>query len=462
MRTLEIIILLINTPWLLWPLIGKTRPSWLHLLPVIATLVTVSHLASEGYRWQMIPAYTLTITVLILAALRLRQPPKRRHPLWGAVGLVVLGLAFALPILLPVPKLPPATGTYPVATTTMYLIDNGRSEIWSDTPGPRELVLQLWYPAAPEGDEETAVYLPELDQAGPVVAAQFNLPPFLLNHVNLAKLDIIQDAPVANNGPFPLAIFAHGLTGLRVQNTTMARELASHGYIVAALDHTYGNAITVFPDGRTILYDPCRIFSVLPDCATNYVDGMPLVAQWTADLNFLLDTMEMWQATPGNRFGAALDLERIGVFGHSTGGGTAVSFCQQDTRCDALVGLDAWVLPVPPERVEDGLRVPALFISTPGWLGDENRARGEAILAATQPDHLDLRLANTAHFDFTDIVLLTPLTPQLGISGSIDSTYSLGIQNEYLLAFFDRTLRQMPSPILDQPSPYPELTINGR
>ncbi|MCP4416027.1 MAG: hypothetical protein GY805_05360, partial [Chloroflexi bacterium] len=69
-----------------------------------------------------------------------------------------------------------------------------------------------------------------------------------------------------------------------------------------------------------------------------------------------------------------------------------------------------------------------------------------------------LSLKNTAHFDFTDFPLLTPLTPQLGLSGTIDSGYIIGIQNEYLLAFFNQYLKEISSPLLTAPSAYPELT----
>ena len=138
-----------------------------------------------------------------------------------------------------------------------------------------------------------------------------------------------------------------------------------------------------------------------------------------------------------------------------------MEFCLQDGRCQAGVGLDSWLLPVSSHlQAQPTTSQPIMFISTPRWLGPENQALGNSIFNSLSQDSYALTLANTAHYDFTDLPLLTPLTPQLGLSGSINSSYSLSIQNEYLLAFFDHYLKGIPAPLLTEaPSPYPELTI---
>jgi predicted dienelactone hydrolase len=459
MRLFEILLLIALLLPLLWLLVNRKRPHWLLILPGLATLFTALHLAFEGYRWQMVPAYALTAVFFILA-LRWRdtkfQPP---HLAWlGALlGLLVWLVALALPLAMPVPILPGPTGPYAVGTFTTYLVDENRLENYTEDPTDnRELVVQVWYPAA-NRDGEPAQYLPDLDVAGPVIAEQFGLPAFLLTHVNLTELDIWLDVPVATEGaPFPVIIFSHGLTGIRMQNTTMVRELASHGYVVAAVEHSYANALTIFPDGRVIVYNPSRIF---PSGESNPVEANPLVKTWANDIAFLLDTMAEWNGEAGQLLNGRLNLNQVGIFGHSTGGGATMQFCLQDDRCQAGVGLDSWLLPVGDTVLEAGPSQPFMFISSPRWLGETNRARGLAIFNNLSADGYNLTLADTEHYDFTDLALLSPLTPQLGLSGSINSAYSLSIQNEYLLAFFDQYLRERPSALLAQPSPYPELTI---
>jgi hypothetical protein len=471
MRLFEILLLVANGLLLRQWFIQRLRPFphryWSLLLPLSTGLILLLHLILEGYRWQMVPAYGLTAVLVLLALI---QPARQTavspaRPLWptilgGLAGLAVLLLATALPVLLPVPQPPPPTGPYPVGTYTLYLVDDSRTDIYAADPNaPRELMVQFWYPAAPTGREDTAVLLPDLPQTGPVVAERFGLPPFLLSHVNLTNLNAVESPP-AVSGRFPLIIFAHGLTGLRGQNSSMMVQLASHGYVVAALDHTYANAISLFPDGRTILYDPCRLFHLFDDCRTNYPDGNPLVGQWAEDMTFLLDRIEQWDETTSGILAGRVETARVGVFGHSTGGGATLRFCLDDARCAAGLGLDAWLLPVDRRVLDTPPTQPFLFISTPTWLGSENQRRGRDLLQAMETGY-ELTLRGTGHFDYSDIGLLSPLTARLGISGEIDSFYSLQIQHEVVVAFFDRYLKLADEDFLERPSPYPELTIIG-
>ncbi|GAC1658462.1 MAG: hypothetical protein NVS9B15_20210 [Acidobacteriaceae bacterium] len=45
-------------------------------------------------------------------------------------------------------------------------------------------------------------------------------------------------APDDEHGPFPLIVFSHSTGGGRRQSTFLCEHLASHGYVVAALDHS--------------------------------------------------------------------------------------------------------------------------------------------------------------------------------------------------------------------------------
>ena len=454
---LTLIFLLVSVVSGLWP----RRPRWNYFVPLVALVTIGLHLLIEGYRWQMVPAYGLAVWLAGVAIWRLVRPSTYTHRWLTAVpltilGLVVWGVALALPTLLPVPSLGEPSGPFPVGTTIRYLVDENREEIYSADPSDnRELIVQLWYPAGDISEAEQADYLPNLDQIGPVVAEDFGLPAFLFAHVNLTELAIYRDAPVAN-GRFPVILFSHGLGGLRTQNTIMMQELASHGFVVGAVGHTYANAITVFPDGRAIVYEEAAVFD---SGEANPVEGNQLVTVWAEDMGFLLDQMALWDEGDA-LFNGRFDLDGVGVFGHSTGGGATLQFCLTDPRCAAGIGLDSWVLPATPELRAQGPTQPFMFISTPRWLGEENQAEGKSIFNNLVNDGYELTLDGTGHYDFTDLVLLSPLTPQLGLSGEIDSQYALVIQNEYVLAFFLQYVAGQPQPLLERPSAYPELTIN--
>jgi len=474
MRLFELLLILINVPFFAWGFSSKPRPNWVRWLPLTAVPLLILHLFIEGGRWQMFPAYGLTGLALLMVIWfsQSKQLAKSKRPfakpkpkimtiLGLFLGIIFFTIAIGLPTLLPVPQLIPTTGSYSIGTTTVHLVDDSRPEIYTeDSADNREIMVQIWYPADPSVTKPKADYIEGLDVAGSVIAEQFDLPSFLFNHVNLTKLDIVQDAPlVADGQSFPIIFFSHGLTGLRMQNTGMVRELASHGYVVVAADHTYGNALSVFPDGRVILYDPAIVFD---DDSTPPKTGNTLVGVWANDVGYILDQLAEWHGEVGNRFNGRLDLTQVGIFGHSTGGGTAVEFCMQDGRCTAGIGLDSWIEPVSDSIYETSLSQPFMFINSPAWLNDDNSQLGRIIFDNLSNDGYLLTLANTRHFDFTDLPLFSPLTPQLGLSGDIDSTTSLTIQNEYILAFFDVYLKGADEGVLKRPSAYPELQIERR
>jgi hypothetical protein len=67
-----------------------------------------------------------------------------------------------------------------------------------------------------------------------------------------------------------------------------------------------------------------------------------------------------------------------------------------------------------------------------------------------------------SHINFTDFNLISPLfkMPQLGILGEIDTRQMERIINAYTLAFFDQTLKGIPSPLLQSANPdYPEVEL---
>jgi predicted dienelactone hydrolase len=49
----------------------------------------------------------------------------------------------------------------------------------------------------------------------------------------------------------PLVVLSPGFTSPRSTLTALAEDLASHGYVVAGIDHTYESYATAFPDGRS-------------------------------------------------------------------------------------------------------------------------------------------------------------------------------------------------------------------
>jgi predicted dienelactone hydrolase len=462
--------LLAILPVIIWPLLPWPRPRWMDGLPSVALLLMAASLAIEGYRWQMLPAYYLVIIVFLATLPRLRssssstsQEQRSGWAIAGSVlGLLVWLAALALPYLLPVPVLPDVAGPYAIGTQTFHLVDESREEIYTADPADkRQIMVQIWYPAEESARSETAKYLEDLDVMGPALAESLGLPSFLFDHIGLVDLDVQKSAPLlADNGPYPILVFSHGLRGMRAQNTAMVRELASQGFVVATIDHSYGNVLTVFPDGRVAFYAPDILSGEGDPPHTSHT----LVSVWANDISYVLDRLSDWNTENGNAFESQLDLSRIGVFGHSTGGGAAVQFCGSDDRCRAVIGLDAWLVPVSEEIISAGLAQPFLFLQADQWGFDDagqNDARLEGLITNVNATGYLARIAGAAHYDFTDIPLFSPLTAQLGLSSTMEGKYLVKMMNSMTSAFFRQELNGEGENLVHRAMVFPEMSLES-
>src|SRR5690606_7808722 len=115
-------------------------------------------------------------------------------------------------------------------------------------------------------------------------------------------------------------LFSHGWNGFDAQNTGQALQLASHGFVIVGMQHPYGAVVTVFADGTVAKNNPSALPSGVPD-EEYEAAARALAAQWAGDMSFALDFLEEENDAPAGPLHASLDLSRVGVYGHSTGGG---------------------------------------------------------------------------------------------------------------------------------------------
>ena len=467
MRTFEYLILILDVVLLILLLFPNRRPRYLLLITSIISLVLLSvHLLVEGFRWQMTLVYLLTGALLLAALIQSRFPAKKQAPAWRVALLAVLGLllfvlAAALPIILPVPQLPEPSGPYTIGTTIYHLVDKNRPEIFGDDPGgDREMMLQVWYPAEPDSSETPGPYFDQLDVAAPVIAERLGLPSFFLGHLDLAKTHAVTDAPPYSDGlNYPMLLFSHGFAGLRMQNTAQFEELASHGYIVASVDHTYDSVITILPDERVILHHGQ---SIMPEGVSTAQSGRQLVTVRVQDLATSLTFLEEQNSDPDSLLFEQIDLNNIGVLGHSTGGATAIEFCASYNQCQAVLSLDAWVEPLAEATLGQSLSQPSMFLTTKEWFGIENQSIGEKFVDLQSQDSYHVSIAGMGHNNFSDIPLLTPIAAQIGLAGPIDGARGIQIFNDYSLAFFNWYLKDFSSPSIQELGErYPEASLES-
>ena len=456
MRPFEILIPVLLVLYLVW---RHPRPLAVRLAPVVALVVTLLHFIVEGYRWQMVPLYGLTPLLAISSLMKLFGANDWK-PLASYLTVGLVALATALPILFPIPRIPAPSGPFQVGTRSYEFIDEARKELYSGKDEARRFMIQVWYPAEVKDSDVRAPWMENAEVFAPAIAGFFELPPFFFDHLTLTNIPAYNNADVAAaDEDFPVIVFSHGWNGFNAQNAGQALELASRGYVVVGIQHTYGAMTTVFPDGTIAPNNP----KALPEDGTdpNYeMVARVLVKQWAEDISFSLDQLAAWNEAGSHPFEGKLDLSRVGVYGHSTGGGAAIQFCGTDVRCVAVLGLDPFMRPVSAEVLESGVSQPSFFMFSQGWADDVN-SPSSRLFAQFIPNVSDnygvVKIEGTRHYDFSDLPLFSPIAPQLGLKGPLNGKRVTEIVNAYLIDFFEMTLRGKPSELFDGTSPFSEV-----
>ena len=323
----------------------------------------------------------------------------------------------------------PLTGGHAVAQTQAILTDPDRLESFETDGSHREIPVHLYYP---------------------------------------------EDAAALEAGSLPLVIFSHGAFGYYQSNTSTYMELASHGYVVASLDHPYHAFFTKDTDGRTVTVDPTFLQSALTigsgDAKEEAV--FDTTSQWmalrTADMTFVLDTLEDaaqsgtlsadWSYADADEAAllAALrlvDTEKIGLMGHSLGGATAVTVGRRED-VSAVIDIDGTML-----GEETGVADGALLFNEAPYdtplLAIDNETHHQDAAAARQAGELyannvvldhaadgyETYFRGAGHMDLTDLPLLSPALASMLGKGTVDTEACMTQMNALVVQFFDCYLK---------------------
>ncbi len=439
------------------------RTTFARVLYAIPAIIAIVHAIPliEGARWQMVPAYACALLLLVLAG----QPAaffKR-----GLVGIALGGavLSALAATILPVTSYSAPTGPYAVGTTVLHLVDRNRTETYGEDPtANREITVQIWYPMETAGSgllQVKAPVIPDSDKYADAFAREFGVPAFVMSHVGLLRSysELRSGSLLVSNAEasYPVVVGSHGWRGFRALHTPQYEALASHGYIAVGIDHTYGAMNTVLRDGRAVPYNPAALPDGVPDDEYDAASTR-LEDVFEGDIKFVLDELARLNGEGG--FRGKMDLSRIGLMGHSTGGGAMVQVCQTDARCKAGFGMDPWLEPLPPEQQAQGVSQPFLFMRSVPWLSNNNAAVFDPFYEVSTGEKYNLAIAGTVHRDFTLQGILSPLLQVIGFTGKLDPVRTLDIVNVYMLTFFDHALKGEPAPLLEGSSTtYPEVTF---
>ena len=443
----------------LWPVVFGVRP---RRGSVAVTLIAVAviHLQVEGYRWQMIPLYATALGLAVGDVIFIdRKLTWTSRIARGVFGMAGVALAAALPFILPVPELPVPAGPEAIGTVTVQLVDVGREELYGPDPGgPRRFRAHIWYPAQPSSEIEPETWVGDWEVVVPELAKSMRLPGWFFDHTRHTTSHSVRSLPVAA-GTFPVVVYSHGWSGFASVAINQIEALVSNGYVVIAPDHTYGAVATLGPEGEMIPLDPAALPAreEVGDAAY-FQAAEQLLEVFAGDLVTVLDTLDQGEDGALAAVSGVVDLTRVGLFGHSAGGGAAMMVCLTDERCDAVLGLDPWVEPFSVRTLRIGATRPALFMRSDAWRGTANDSLLRGIAGRSEVTTYWLGVEGAGHNDFTVAPFFSPFAHQLGLKGPIPTGRLLPILDNYLVGFFDVFLLGTGSAPLDSVS-FPEVSV---
>ncbi len=340
------------------------------------------------------------------------QTPRRVFPqALGMVGLVWIALVPV--VLFPLYHSLPTTGKYPVATALFHWVDESRPEPYTQGKGPRTLAVEAWYPQG------------------------------------------------AQSG-CPLVLFSHGAFGNRRSNESLFRELASHGYVVGSLDHTYQCLETAAPGGKKIWMDWGYAREIIrEDAKTDPAGSLAFYRKWmdirTGDVEFVLDTfLAQGRQDPGHPVFGLVNPRAVALVGHSLGGSAVLGVGRTREEVAGVIALEAPFL-CDIQAVDQGrfvfdqreYPVPVLCVySDSAWPHLDQwpqYAQNARLLreAGGRAEHVYLE--GVGHLALTDLCLASPLATKLldGPGHPVSPAEGLTKLNSACLSFLDRVVKGM-------------------
>ena len=381
-------------------------------------LMIITSLIHWNFRWYGFACLLLIWAILgTISLFRKNQTHRtfnRRRIIGNAIFMSLLALITLTPALI-FPQYSPLkpTGKFDVETKIDTYIDSNRIETYSDANQYRKITVQYWFPKT-------------------------------------------------SNGKFPLLIFSHGSFGIRTSNLSLYKELASNGYVVCSIDHTYQSLFSTDIEGNLSLLDKGFFSEVISeDAHTNKQLSFEYYQKWmgirASDINFVIEHI-IAKTNSGSK-DTVLKLvnpSRIGLMGHSLGGSAVLSVARMRNDVDAVMALESPflgdIVGVKNDEFvwnEETFPIPILNIysdSTWDRLEDlPQYAENADLLTNDDAISFNIHFKGARHMTLTDLALSSPFLTRVidGQRASMDARYSLTTINKLAVEFFDCYLKNI-------------------
>ena len=347
----------------------------------------------------------------------------------AVLGILFISLAMAPALIFTDYKGRPLSGVYNVAETSAILVDLSRSDEFENDGSFREVPVHFFYP---------------------------------------------EDADAIKAHSLPLVVFSHGAFGYYQSNMSAYMDLASNGYVVIALDHPHHSFFATDTSGKTVIVDPGFIQSAINiendvyDAETTFGIMSKAMKLRLDDMNFVLDTIESAVSEEPDEtwaFGSdesredvgralsLIDIEKIGLFGHSMGGATSVTAGRR-SDVSAVIDLDGTMFGEV-LGVENGEEICSTEPYTTPILDVRNQSHQESceealrlkkdyvnnVIIDNASDGRSTYFKGSGHMNFTDLPLISPFIAGALGTGDADPEVCIDQVNALVLEFFDYYLK---------------------
>ena len=387
------------------------------------------HLSIGLIRWQRIPLYIAIIGALFFNA---TKGLNKRLVQGTLIGLLVVSILANQAF--PIYSMPEPTGPFLIGTQSFIIEDASRNDLYHPMELSRQFKIQLWYPTDNTQELNQALWIEDGVEMKRALAIDMGLPSFVFDPLATYLSSAYSNAPLPPaQSPYKVAIISHGWSSLRTLHTDLAQELASQGMLVIAIEHTYGSLATRFSESD-IEYLNRQALPPRASTPDYLIYANRLVNTYAGDIIATMDWLSTASSTPDHWLYQQVDPTSVTLIGHSTGGGAAVKAGMVDERVAQVIGFDAWVEPLIDEEIQNGSMTPSYFIRSEAWeVGENNSAL--IPLVQNSPNSTLYQLTGTTHYDFAMVYMFSPLSPLLGVTGSLDREWLNDFLFESVLSF---------------------------
>lgn len=284
------------------------------------------------------------------------------------------------------------------------------------------------------------------------------------------KIPAAWNASFKPDGKYPVIIFSHGLGAFRTLYSAICAELASQGFVVAAVEHRDESASATFyykerseaepkPHGKRenfrpvsdnleeqwMYYRPLKTGEREFPLRNKQVKQRADECIRALDLLFDINAGKSVENVLESEFDFTtlqdgLDLCRIAIMGHSFGGATVIECLCKEVKFKCGIALDTWMFPLD-EEMFPSVKQPIFFINSEKFQWAGNIIRMKKLDSAIIPRKM-ITIKGTVHQSFPDFTFLTGnwIGRILKLKGEIDPHIAMDLCNHASLAFLQRHL----------------------